>query len=80
MSRPASPINCDGPGCGKQKQQANRWWGMAVSDPGFDFEIRLWPGDPGVDSPIEDSWTLYDFCGEACTLKFISEKMRKVTS
>jgi hypothetical protein len=51
---------------------------MAVSDPGFDFEIRLWPGDHGAPSPPEDIWTLYDFCGEACTLKFISDQMRKV--
>lgn len=81
MSRPAAPPPvCDGPGCGKTKGEANRWWGMAVSNPEFDFEIRLWPGEHGGGLPPQDFWTLYDFCGEACVLKFISEQMRKVTS
>jgi hypothetical protein len=81
MSRAAAPPPvCDGPGCGKQKQQANRWWGMAVSMRGWDFELRLWPGEHGEPRPPEECWDLYDFCGETCALKFISEQMSRVKS
>ena len=73
MSRPVSPVVCDGPGCGKQKQEANRWWligqhgavMIVVAAGSEDFDAR---------------YIVFDFCGRECALKFISEQMGKVAT
>lgn len=77
MSRPASPIVCDGPGCGKQKQEANRWW--TVQTCSVDGQIVLTPGTIDVShmSPPQ-AWKAFDACGEDCALKILSEQMGKV--
>ena len=77
MSRPVTPIVCDGPGCGKHKQETNRWWTVEewVTGPP---RLAVIPGtstDPKV-----KGCNLYDFCGQTCVLKFLSERMSKVTS
>jgi hypothetical protein len=79
MSRPASPIVCDGTSCGKTKQQTNRWWTVQVCSINKSFVLT--PGTADIDhmSP-PDAWKAYDFCGETCALKFLSEQMGKVTS
>jgi hypothetical protein len=79
MSRPPSPIVCDGPGCGKTKQEANHWWQAAVPkfeviSAGYAFEIRLWSNERRT-AHLKASWDLFDFCGQTCALKFISERM-----
>jgi len=82
MSRPVTPIVCDGPGCGKQKQETNRWWTIEVvtyREPKGLGRIVIFPGtSTPPDGSVVDP--LYDFCGETCALKFISEQMSKVTS
>lgn len=75
MSRPPSPIVCDGPGCGKQKKDANHWWQIGVSKGSF-MLIVVEAGSPTGDS---DSFAAYDFCGQTCALKFISEHMGKAS-
>lgn len=83
MSRPASPIVCDGPGCGKQKQEANRWWQAVVQDPRLNdghFRMALYDADEPRAHAEWAGWIWHDFCGETCTLKFISQEMAKVTS
>jgi hypothetical protein len=77
MSRPIAPIECDGPGCGKRKQETNRWWTVEEWSIGV-ARLAVIPGtsiDPGV-----EGCDLYDFCGQTCALKFLSERMSKVTS
>ena len=78
MSRAAAPPPvCDGPGCGKQKQESNRWWQALVLQ-SSKFEIVL---KPGTSSEFDESlFTPYDFCGQTCALKWMSEQMGKVTS
>ena len=77
MSRPQSPIVCDGPGCGKTKQEANHWWqGATPKQPGLPFEFRLLDPARNTNS-MRASWNLYDFCGQTCAIKFISEQMGK---
>ena len=78
MSRPAAPPPvCDGPGRTKQKRESNRWWQAGVQDQEA-FRLFLFNTEEKEQWP--PGWTWYDFCGEACVLKFISEQMRKVTS
>ena len=79
MSRPASPIVCDGPGCGKQKQEANHWWVVGLTEGrsmGDGPVILIAPLGNGT---WDERFRLYDFCGHECALKFISEQMGKVT-
>jgi len=84
MSRPVSPIVCDGPGCTKQKQESNRWWTVHVStihelgQPEQVSRIEVFPGTST--RPVRKQSSLYDFCGQTCALKFLSEQMSKVTS
>jgi hypothetical protein len=73
MSRPVSPIVCDGPGCGKQKQETNRWWTVEVK--GQDLRVLA-----GTYTRNLKDREYFDFCGQTCALKFISEQMSKVTS
>jgi hypothetical protein len=83
MSRPAAPIVCDGPGCGKQKQTTNRWWQIVLQDTiknGGRFRLCLYDADEPIVDADWAGWTWYDFCGQTCALKFISEQMSKVTS
>lgn len=79
MSRPVAPIVCDGPGCGKQKQEANHWWTVVMlEDSELDGLLIL---HPGTLSESEDEHAgMYDFCGQDCALRFVSEQMGKVTS
>lgn len=86
MSRPVAPIVCDGPGCRNQKQETNRWWTIEawLAEPlGTGASARLTrlvviPGT-SVDPGVEDC-DLYDFCGQTCALKWVSEQMSKVVS
>ena len=79
MSRPLLPIVCDGPGCGKQKQQANHWWSVeVVTSKGRLSRMTVFPGT--VATPDNTVAPLYDFCGQDCAVKFLSEQMGKVTS
>lgn len=85
MSRPVAPIVCDGPGCAKQKQETNRWWTVQlVTVPvGEAFKVQLSRIVilPGTSIDADDrTYPLYDFCGETCLLKWVSEQMSKVTS
>lgn len=83
MSRPLSPIVCDGPGCGKQKAEANRWWQAVIQDPvksGGKFRLCLYDADEERTNADWAGWIWHDFCGETCVLKFISGLMGKVTS
>lgn len=78
MSRPAAPIVCDGPGCGKTRQEANHWWTIQTCS--ADGGIVLHPGTVDVSrmSP-PNAWTAFDACGHECALKIVSEQMGKVT-
>jgi len=84
MSRPVTPIVCDGPGCGKHKQETNRWWTVEewIESPETGAahltQLAVIPGT-SVDPQVHDCY-LYDFCGQTCALKFLSERMSKVTS
>jgi hypothetical protein len=79
MSRPLSPIFCDGPGCTKRKQESNRWWTIGLNeDPEIDGLLTLFPGTLPMSEHGFDS--VYDFCGQTCALKWVSEQMGKVTS
>jgi hypothetical protein len=92
MSRAAAPPPvCDGPGCGKQKQEANRWWQAAVDlrtpdlieNPGARrnaFRLAIFDLAESRENMEWAGWTWYDFCGQTCALKWVSEQMGKVTS
>jgi hypothetical protein len=84
MSRPASPIVCDGPGCGKHREKdTNHWWTVGVWD-----RINHEENEPQhviLIVPTREtqhiSWSepdyYRDFCGTECAAKFISEQMGK---
>lgn len=76
MSRPAAPPVCDGPGCGKRKQDLNHWW--TVQRRSIDGQIVLSPGtvDTSHMSPPA-AWAAFDACGDDCALKIVSEQMSK---
>lgn len=77
MSRPTTII-CDAPGCGKQKQDANHWWIAGVAKPGAMGQHRVILVAPFTEnSTWDERFTLFDFCGHECALKFISEQMGK---
>ena len=86
MSRPVAPIVCDGPGCTNRKQESNRWWTIygwfttpvGLGAPAHLQRLVIVPGTST--EPDEDGSTLYDFCGQTCALKWVSEQMSKVTS
>ena len=65
-------IVCDG--CGKTKQEANRWWSVAISERSTDHEPVLLIEPFHATLPQGSR----DFCGQDCALKFISEQMGKV--
>jgi hypothetical protein len=67
-------ITCDAPGCLNQKHEANHWWRIAAISPG----TMLITGD--VMRPFGEEYTVFDFCGRECALKFISEQMGKVAA
>jgi hypothetical protein len=73
MSRPLT-IACDG--CGKQKQASNRWWTITQHTTPGHLTIR--PGSTEYADPLPG--TYFDFCGQTCALKWVSEQMGKVTS
>jgi hypothetical protein len=79
MSRPVQ-IVCDG--CGKVKQDSNHWWMAAQQSreaSAGKFKLALYDHD-AKESDIFGQltgWTFYDFCGQDCALKFISEQMSK---
>lgn len=88
MSRP-SPIVCDG--CGNQKKQTNRWWQAAldvrqpdpIENPGGRrnaFRLAIFDTAELQTNMEWEGWTWYDFCGQTCALKWVSEQMGKVTS
>ena len=76
----SSQIVCDG--CGRQKQEANHWWQVGLREVPGD-----WPGSMLVTPATRpaESWniigtqvyTVHDFCGHECALKFVSEQMGK---
>ena len=77
MSRPTQVV-CDG--CGKQKQDNNHWWEVGVNLPyvaivPLNIESSVLAGFKAFDYPN----TRFDFCGQDCALKFISEQMGKVS-
>ena len=80
MSRPvAPPPICDGPGCGKQKGEVNRWWAIGVTEGevmGKGPVILIAP----LGGEFDPRFKLYDACGQTCALKIVSEQMGKVTS
>lgn len=81
MSRPAAPIICDGPGCGKQKQEANHWWIIALGKHtkfATNPTMLVAPFDPNM--VTDERYTWFDACGQDCALKFISEQMGKAQS
>lgn len=74
MSRPVK-IVCDG--CGRQKEEANHWWIIGVTEGhtmGNGPVMLVTPAHPGEFDP---RFTLFDLCGHECALKFISEQMGK---
>ena len=83
MSRPQSPIVCDGPGCGKQKQEANHWFVIAWQAPQHSagrLKLYVYDYDAKTDDTFNEyicGWSWFDFCGTSCALKFISEQMGK---
>lgn len=84
MSRPLAPIVCDGPGCTNRKQESNHWWTVTVvscQNVGEAKRIARMEIVPGT-SPTPESNVdpMYDFCGQDCALKFLSEQMGKVAS
>jgi hypothetical protein len=84
MSRPLAPIVCDGPGCTNRKQESNHWWTIEVvilPVAGQGKQIARMVVFPGTSpTPELNTDPLYDFCGQDCALKFLSEQMGKVTS
>ena len=67
-------ITCDAPGCLKQKHEANHWWRIGALG---DIMIIYAIGDTEV---CGEGYTIFDFCGRECALKFISEQMGKVAT
>jgi len=57
-------VTCDV--CGKQKQEANHWFVVALS-----FNIQIAP----TGGQIDRSGDVFDLCGESCVLKKVSELM-----
>jgi len=81
MSRAAAPPPvCDGPGCGKQKQETNRWWIIGITEGATMGNGPVILVAPFGNGEFDPRFKLYDFCGETCALKFLSEQMGKVTS
>ena len=83
MSRPAAPPPvCDGPGCGRQKQTTNRWWQAVMQDTAYskgNFRCCVYGADEPYVNADWAGWTWYDFCGQTCALKWLSEQMGKVS-
>ena len=86
MSRPLAPIICDGPGCGKHKQEANHWWTI-IKNTGLSVLVvagtvqdikPFMIGRPTFDDL--QTVPVFDACGQDCALKIVSEQMGKVTS
>jgi len=77
MSRPLAPIVCDGPGCGKHKQEANHWWTIHALKNG---RVTIARGTITDDTLVLADGGLFDACGQDCALKIVSEQMGKVTS
>ena len=75
MSR-ATQVLCDG--CGKQRQETNHWWQVGIKKrrDGERFIFALIVAAP--DATLDSSWREFDFCGQDCALRFISEQMGKV--
>jgi hypothetical protein len=73
MSRPVTII-CDGPGCGKTKQESNHWWVIGVK------ADSMLIAQASYDRPMDERYNVSDFCGRECALKFISERMGKMTN
>jgi hypothetical protein len=76
MSRPASPVVCDG--CGKQKQEANRWWIIGVTAAQTMGNSPCLLLVPFSSTPFDERFKLFDFCGRECAVKFISMHMETV--
>ena len=68
-------ITCDAPGCLNQKHEANHWWQIGVIR-GDSMVIAA----TGNGASFDERYTVFDFCGRECALKFISEQMGKVAT
>jgi hypothetical protein len=77
MSRPVSPIFCDGPSCGKQKHESNHWWTLGVSR--TKQSIVIVAGTVELTRTDDGDWVSFDACGQECALKIWSEQMGRVT-
>lgn len=69
MSRSVQ-ITCDG--CGKQKQQSNNWFRAGISHQ--PEAIFITGSEKAV---FDERHEIKDFCGSACALKFISERLNQ---
>lgn len=66
---------CDGPGCGKQKGEANRWFRAAhLKTPTHTrFIIDAWDGGELIARGEQE----LHLCSESCAMKVLSERLRK---
>lgn len=69
-------ITCDG--CGRTKQEANHWIEICEKQHTLSIPKRGSGGFVPLALGGEDpSFTIRDFCGQECALKFIAEQMGK---